>query len=153
MDLLSYESDEEEVDDNLPTVDLNVIDKETATTVITNIPENMDDDQNIDEILQVDQCIDDLNPAISYDSSNIARVKQLQHPLLDTMLPPLTEMNVNPLTIQNIKDYKERGLDLTETLRSNKQFGNPYILTKVVNTLGIDEVFICRLTSSFISTS
>ena len=63
-----------------------------------------------------------------------------KHKLLETYLPPLTRKNVNIETIRNVEEYKKRATDFTESLRSNKQFGNPYILTKVVKTLGIDEI-------------
>lgn len=58
-----------------------------------------------------------------------------KHHLLDMHLQPLVDINTNAETVQNISHYNDKGSDLTETLRANKQFGNPYILTKVVQIL------------------
>ena len=68
--------------------------------------------------------------------------------LLDMHLPPLVNTNVNIETAQNISHYNERGNDLTETLRANRQFGNPYILTKVVQTLSSKSIRNFIITNS-----
>lgn len=50
---------------------------------------------------------------------------------------------LNPITIDRMKDYIEKkedeGFDLTASIRSKKIFGNPYILSSVVQHFGIQE--------------
>lgn len=64
---------------------------------------------------------------------------QRDFPLL-LNLPPSVVTGICPQSVQNIKLCMENSLDLTNSLRSNKLFQNPCILTKAVIELGIDEV-------------
>lgn len=61
--------------------------------------------------------------------------------LLDR-LPPFHTCNEDTAAsvISNIHKFLNSGLDVTMELRKIKQFSNPYILTKVVTQLGIDEI-------------
>ena len=55
------------------------------------------------------------------------------HHTLLSKLPPLL-----PNNSLNLSEYQ--GRDLTEQLRGQKMFNNPYILSTIVKTLDIDEV-------------
>ena len=58
------------------------------------------------------------------------------------------DTKVNSETEETVKYYlrlkRESGFDLTDNIRSNKNFGNPYIFSQVAEHFDIDEVF-CTL--------
>lgn len=55
----------------------------------------------------------------------------------------------NQQTVERIKHYlnlKSQGFNLTDSIRSKKDFGNPYILKKVIDHYHIEEVCIFHCT-------
>ena len=69
--------------------------------------------------------------------------KGIKYTNLDKLPLPVSA-EVNGETVMKIKDYLDAkihdGYDLTQTIRSKKDFGNPYILTTIVDSLKIDEI-------------
>lgn len=65
------------------------------------------------------------------------------YPFLDE-LPPVVTQGVKPETLALLGQYldaqRQHGFDLTASIQSKKDFGNPAILTKVVAYFQIDEL-------------
>ncbi|KAF0686192.1 Aste57867_21978 [Aphanomyces stellatus] len=65
---------------------------------------------------------------------------------MDTSLPPLPDLPAAPCDpatqakIDKYLEHTERGLSFIASLRSKKEFDNPYILAKVVEYFGIEEM-------------
>jgi hypothetical protein len=62
-----------------------------------------------------------------------------------------TKRIANQQTVERMKHYlqlKSQGFNLTDSIRTKKDFGNPYILQKVIDYYHIDEV-VRSLPSSF----
>jgi len=73
---------------------------------------------------------------------NIQRVKSTAERLQE-LLPSQPEGPCDPTTqakIDKFLQHKESGLSFTASLRSKKEFDNPYILEKVVEYFGIEEM-------------
>lgn len=66
------------------------------------------------------------------------KLSRLSESLSDKMLPKLVKTKDNELE-QKLTNYLKRDKSLTETIRTNKEFGNPQILRKTVNYFGIKE--------------
>jgi len=115
--------------------------------------DNDNDDMIIDNVVNKVKEVDD-NPIVDklqqqqnhhHHHHQQQNQQQQEQPLKYINEIPSAPSNesLNPITIERIKDYiekkQEEGFDLTESIRSKKIFGNPYILSSVVQHFGIQE--------------
>lgn len=79
------------------------------------------------------------------DSSETVATEKIEKKMnvLDE-LPPKSEKQPDPEVLEKIHQYLEakklHGFDLAQNIKTHKDFGNPYILTKIVEHFQIDEI-------------
>lgn len=153
LGLVAYESDENEIDGV----------KEEPSPVKSSpflMKENSDDlsstensgDGNIEPIAETSEekstTVEDTVEITRKDdetATNTPEAKKIKSTLkFFQQIPPASTTPPDTETLETINRYLEakslHEFDLSENIKSNKEFGNPYILTKVVKHYAIDEI-------------
>mmetsp|Transcript_29826 Transcript_29826/g.28522 ORF Transcript_29826/g.28522 Transcript_29826/m.28522 type:complete len:287 (+) Transcript_29826:158-1018(+) len=107
----------------------------------TKIEATLLSNNNISEsVIEVDSLVSKISeiPAIEVEESGDVSYNRLKE------LPLPSNKSPNPKTVDKISEYLElkeiNGFNLTENIRGNKNFGNPYIFGKAVEHFQIDEI-------------